>query len=98
MSKLPIIGISMGDVNGIGPEVVIKTLYDNRISDYCTPVIYGSSKVITYWKKVLALNDFNINIIKSIDQIHTKKSNIFQELTKKTSSRVMKYQFQGREY
>jgi len=76
MSKLPIIGITMGDVNGIGPEVVIKTLLDNRISDYCTPVVYGSPKIITYWKKAINHPDFNINIIKNIDQIHPKKANV----------------------
>ncbi|MBP9186757.1 MAG: 4-hydroxythreonine-4-phosphate dehydrogenase PdxA [Bacteroidia bacterium] len=76
MSKLPIIGISMGDVNGIGPEIIIKTLLDNRINDYCTPLIYGSPKVISFWKKALGLNDFNLNIIKSADQIQHKKSNI----------------------
>ena len=76
MSKLPIIGITLGDVNGIGPEVVIKTLLDNRISDYCTPVVYGSPKIITYWKKAINHPDFNINIIKSIDQVHHKKANI----------------------
>jgi 4-hydroxythreonine-4-phosphate dehydrogenase len=76
MSKLPIIGISLGDVNGIGPEVVIKTLLDNRIADYCTPVVYGSPKIISYWKKAINHPDFNIHIIKSIDQIHHKKANI----------------------
>lgn len=76
MSKLPIIGISLGDVNGIGPEVVIKTLLDNRIADYCTPVVYGSPKIISYWKKAINHPDFNIHIIKNIDQIHHKKANI----------------------
>lgn len=77
MSKLqPIIGITLGDINGIGPEVVIKCLLDNRISDYCTPVVYGSPKVISYWKKAIGHPDFNLHIIKSIDQVHHKKSNI----------------------
>jgi Fe-S cluster assembly ATP-binding protein len=76
MSKLPVIGITLGDVNGIGPEVVIKTLLDNRISDYCTPVVYGSPKIISYWKKAINHPDFNINIIKSIDQVVHKKANV----------------------
>jgi Fe-S cluster assembly ATP-binding protein len=76
MSKLPLIGITLGDVNGIGPEVVIKTLLDNRISDYCTPVVYGSPKIISYWKKAINHPDFNINIIKSIDQVVHKKANV----------------------
>jgi 4-hydroxythreonine-4-phosphate dehydrogenase len=76
MSKLPVIGITLGDINGIGPEVVIKTLLDNRISDYCTPVVYGSPKIISYWKKAINHPDFNINIIKSIDQVVHKKANV----------------------
>ncbi len=76
MSKLPVIGITLGDVNGVSVEVIIKTLADNRIAEYCTPVVYGSPKIITYWKKVLGLHDFNLHIAKSLDQIHHKKSNV----------------------
>lgn len=76
MSKLPVIGITLGDINGIGPEVVIKTLLDNRIADYCTPVVYGSTKVFSYWKKLLGHPEFNLHIMKSFDQIHHKKANI----------------------
>jgi len=76
MSKLPIIGITIGDVNGIGPEVVIKTFLDNRMADYCTPVIYSSPKVISYWKKAMGHAEVNFNIIRSIDQVHHKKVNI----------------------
>ncbi|OYU95552.1 MAG: 4-hydroxythreonine-4-phosphate dehydrogenase PdxA [Bacteroidetes bacterium B1(2017)] len=76
MSKLPIIGITMGDMNSIATEVIIKSLLDNRINDYCVPVVYGSPKVISYWKKALGFHDFNLNIIKSLDQINHKRSNI----------------------
>ena len=76
MSKLPIIGITLGDVNGISVEVIIKTLMDNRVADYCTPVVYGNPKIISYWKKLMGHNDYNMHIIKSIDQAHTKKANI----------------------
>lgn len=76
MSKLPIIGITLGDVNGVGVEVIIKSLLDPRIADYCTPVVYGSPKVISYWKKLLGYNEFNLHIIKGLDQVHHKKANI----------------------
>ncbi|MCF8253326.1 MAG: 4-hydroxythreonine-4-phosphate dehydrogenase PdxA [Bacteroidia bacterium] len=76
MSKLPIIGITMGDINSIATEVIIKTLADNRISDYCVPVVYGSPKVISYWKKTIGMHDFQLNIIKSLDQINHKRANI----------------------
>jgi len=76
MSKLPIIGITLGDVNGVSVEVIIKTLLDNRVADYCTPVVYGNPKIISYWKKLMGHNDYNMHIIKSLDQMHVKKSNI----------------------
>ena len=76
MSKLPTIGITLGDVNGISIEVIIKTLMDNRVADYCTPVVYGNPKIISYWKKLMGHNDYNMHIIKSLDQMHVKKTNI----------------------
>jgi 4-hydroxythreonine-4-phosphate dehydrogenase len=76
MSKLPIIGITIGDVNGISVEVIIKTLLDNRVAEYCTPVVYGSPKIISYWKKLMGHNDYNMHIIKNLDQVHVKKANI----------------------
>ena len=52
----PKIGITIGDFNGIGPEVIIKALNDNRINNICTPIIYGSSKVISKYKRILDLD------------------------------------------
>lgn len=76
MNKLPIIGITLGDVNGISPEVIIKTLVDTRINEFCVPVVYGSPKVLSYWKKPLGFGEFNFHIAKSLDQIHTKRANV----------------------
>ena len=45
------IGFTLGDVNGIGPEVLIKALDDNRILKLCTPVIYGSTEFYLFIKK-----------------------------------------------
>ena len=47
------VGITQGDVNGIGPEVIIKTLADPRMSELFVPVVYGSSKVFSYYRKGL---------------------------------------------
>ncbi len=41
----PVIGITLGDFNGIGPEIILKTLTDHGITKFCTPVIYGSTKI-----------------------------------------------------
>lgn len=57
----PRIGITLGDINGIGPEVVMKALADNRILNLVTPVIYGSSRVLMFYKKLLALEEFSFS-------------------------------------
>ena len=48
------VAITHGDLNGVGYEVIIKTFSDARMFDVCTPVLYGSSKVASYHKKLLA--------------------------------------------
>ncbi len=52
------VGISIGDLNGIGSEIVLKTFDDSRMLDFCTPVIFASTKIITFLKKryKLAIN------------------------------------------
>ena len=42
------VGISVGDLNGIGIEVVLKSFEDSRMLDFCTPVIFASSKVVSF--------------------------------------------------
>lgn len=75
--ELPIVGISLGDFNGIGPEVTIKALADKRMLNMMTPVIFGSSKVVSYYRKALDLeNDFNFMTIKSLDEIAYGKVNV----------------------
>ncbi len=71
-----IIGISHGDVNGISYEVIIKTLADARILELFTPVVYGSSKVASYFKKTLAVHDFNFHVVRSVDQALPGKANL----------------------
>lgn len=70
------IGISIGDVNGIGLEVILKTLSESRILDYCTPIVYGNTKVSSYHRKALALSDFMFNVIQSADQANPRKANL----------------------
>ncbi len=76
MSNKIKIGISIGDVNGIGMEVILKTLAENSILNYCTPIVYGQTKVATYHKKALDLADFNFNVIKSASLASPNKANI----------------------
>ncbi len=74
--KPVVIGISHGDVNGISYEVIIKALADARILDFFTPVVYGSSKVASYFKKTLGVHDFNFHVIRSADQALPGKANL----------------------
>ncbi|HXI00582.1 MAG TPA: 4-hydroxythreonine-4-phosphate dehydrogenase PdxA [Sphingobacteriaceae bacterium] len=70
------VGISIGDVNGIGPEVIIKSLTDNRIFEYCTPIIYGNAKVISFYRNTLSIPDFTFNIINQTSEALPKKANL----------------------
>jgi len=61
--KRIIIGITHGDINGIGYEVILKTLQDPHIFELCTPVIYGSPKVAAYYRKTLNIENMGLNTI-----------------------------------
>ncbi len=69
-------GISHGDINGIGYEVIIKTLSDPMMSEVCTPVVYGSPKVAAYHRKALNISNFSFNNIRSAEEAHARKSNM----------------------
>jgi 4-hydroxythreonine-4-phosphate dehydrogenase len=76
MSNKIKIGISIGDVNGIGLEVIIKALSENQILDYCTPIVYGHSKVVSYHRKALGMTDLIFNVIAGPDAANPKKANL----------------------
>jgi 4-hydroxythreonine-4-phosphate dehydrogenase len=72
----PIIGISCGDLNGIGFEVIMKTFRNQQMMDFCTPVVFASSKVASYHRKALNVTDVNFHIINSFDQLKHHKPNL----------------------
>lgn len=73
----PIVGITQGDGNGIGYEVIIKALSDPRILESFTPVIYGSSKIFGFYKKSLhEIEQLDTNVIASAKDAHPKRINI----------------------
>ncbi|MFT4834869.1 MAG: 4-hydroxythreonine-4-phosphate dehydrogenase [Marinoscillum sp.] len=72
----PRIGISIGDINGIGPEVVIKALNDARIIRHFVPIIYADGRVISFYRKQLDYQQFSYNQIKRVEELDDRKINV----------------------
>ncbi len=69
------VGISIGDLNGIGCEVILKTFEDARMLDFCTPVIFASNKTVSFQKNELGIN-VNFNGISEASKAVDKKVNV----------------------
>lgn len=75
MDKIKV-AITMGDMNGIGLEVTLKALADERILQYCIPVIYGNAKIVAYHKKVIGRGDLMFNSTNQAENIREDKINV----------------------
>jgi 4-hydroxythreonine-4-phosphate dehydrogenase len=73
----PIIGISCGDLNGIGMEIILKTFENPQMLEICTPVVFASSKVASYHRNALDKKNFSFNIINNWERLHAKRANLF---------------------
>lgn len=73
----PIVGITCGDLNGIGTELIIKVFSDNRILEQCTPVIFASNKAINFYRKSVPDAQFNWQNIKELSRLNPKQMNIY---------------------
>ncbi len=71
-----LLGISIGDFNGIGIEVILKTFADNRMMEFCTPVLYGTSKLINYHRKILNMGNFAFAQSSTIERLQPNTFNI----------------------
>jgi 4-hydroxythreonine-4-phosphate dehydrogenase len=71
-----IVGISQGDINGIGLEVIIKTFLEPQMLEICTPVVFGSAKTAMFHRKALNIEDFSFNLIKEFSEINYKRANL----------------------
>lgn len=74
------IGISHGDINGISYEIIIKALNDNRLNDFCIPIVYGSPKVAAYHRKALDIESFNFNAIRVASEANPRRANLINVL------------------
>lgn len=70
------VGISVGDVNGIGLEVIIKTLSESKVYDYCTPIVYGHTKVASFYRRLSNTSEFVFNVIGDASQAQHRKPNM----------------------
>lgn len=73
----PVIGITTGDLNGIGLECVLKVFADQRMLDFCVPVIFGSNKVVNYYRKSLPESNLSFSVIKDFTKLNPKQVNVF---------------------
>ncbi len=69
------VGISVGDLNGIGAEVILKTFQDHKMFDFCIPIVFASTKALSYQKKLLNLK-IDLHGIKQIHQAFPNKLNV----------------------
>ena len=73
----PVIGISCGDLNGIGTELIIKTFSDARILEQCTPVIFASNKLINFYRKSIPEINFNYQSTRELHRLNHKQVNVY---------------------
>ncbi|MEO6286029.1 MAG: 4-hydroxythreonine-4-phosphate dehydrogenase PdxA [Dyadobacter sp.] len=75
-SDKPIIGITIGDYNGIGPEVILKALEGNQLAKLCTPIIYGSLRVLNQYRNIFEMKDWALHSIQKAEQANPKLTNV----------------------
>ncbi|MBN8694993.1 MAG: 4-hydroxythreonine-4-phosphate dehydrogenase PdxA [Bacteroidetes bacterium] len=71
-----IVGISQGDINGVGLEVIIKTFLEPQMLELCTPVLFSSQKTASAHRKALGIEDFSFNQIKDLSEVNHKRANL----------------------
>ena len=73
----PNIGVTCGDLNGIGIELIIKAFSDARLLEHCTPVIFASNKVINFYRKSVPELNFNYQNTRELNRLNNKQVNLF---------------------
>ena len=77
MASKPVLGITCGDLNGIGLELIIKAFSDQRLLEQCSPLIFASNKAINFYRKSVADLNFNYQSTKEFNRINNKQVNVF---------------------
>lgn len=72
------VGITVGDINGVGMEIIIRTLMDNRVLKSFTPIVYGSTRVASYYRKAMNANEFSFTGINNAEEAQPNKPNLVQ--------------------
>ena len=70
------LGITHGDTNGVGYEVIMKCFSSNDILELCTPIVYGSSKIMNYHRKALGLQTTQVNITRNAGYVKDSTLNV----------------------
>lgn len=78
------VGITHGDINGIGYEILLKVLEDPRIVEICTPIVYGSAKIAAFYRKNLGLSDFRLFQINNASEANNEQVNIVNVVSEDT--------------
>lgn len=76
MSNTPCIGITVGDFNGIGPELILKTLGNELIFKYCTPIVYANTYIFKHYAELLELPAINFNVVRQAKDVKHGMVNI----------------------
>ncbi|MBR76628.1 MAG: 4-hydroxythreonine-4-phosphate dehydrogenase PdxA [Flavobacteriales bacterium] len=82
------LGITIGDSNGIGIEIILKTFKDNRMLDFCTPVIFGSNEILSQHKKILQIHNVNFNVVRDLKNLKPNKINLLEALKNKADVKI----------
>tara|TARA_B100000941_G_scaffold20117_1_gene12047 strand:+ start:764 stop:1792 length:1029 start_codon:yes stop_codon:yes gene_type:complete len=89
------LGVTIGDSNGIGIEIILKTFKDNRMLDFCTPVIFGSNEILSQHKKILQIHNVNFNVVRDLKNLKHNKINLLEVLKNKADVKIGEKNIEG---
>lgn len=89
------LGVTIGDSNGIGIEIILKTFKDNRMLDFCTPIIFGSNEILSQHKKILQIHNVNFNVVRDLKNLKHNKINLLEVLKNKADVKIGEKNIEG---